>query len=580
MALGLIVAYGVAHARRYHGAVIDDAFTTFRHAANLVDGYGFTCNPGERIEGTSSPLFGLLMAVPIALRLEPYTVASWLSTVAFAGCVVSAYVAVRIWLDGAGSRWLALGAAAIVASSSTLAFHSQTGLETVAYACAIAWAFCLHLRTRMGRPDSIAWAYVMGIAALLRPEGFAVFLLLFGLKVVDQVILPMLQGRFSVQPEAGSTQRAFVRLLRCPKLLAAEQELRSQEFLAAIRKLRSPELVKAARELGAFAAIWLPWALFRLAYYGKWWPNTVTAKSGHIDLSRGLWSAFADATVHGPGTAQLQKFASENALMLALLLGAIVLPKVRYPILIAVALTLSYAAVTTWNGGDWMPHYRLLTPCITPLAVGSALGLRAFLYHREQQGGFVIAAIALGFVVLSKPQLTLEDQMLKDLPFIRDVGRRLASVRRQDDSVVSAMAGILPYYWGAPTVDMYGLCDSHIAHVGKPLTLGVGRYDAKYLVAKKPTFYAFEFIILAVDFFVSPEFARDRGSYYLVQFPAGYLGSKTFNAPTLLVRKDRPDVQAVATALNAKLVDAEQELRRIGFLDGRHLESPSSATTP
>ncbi|MFQ6101598.1 MAG: hypothetical protein ACE5OS_10255 [Anaerolineae bacterium] len=42
--------------------VIDDAYVTFRYARNLVVGNGFVYNPGERVLGTTTPLYTLLLA--------------------------------------------------------------------------------------------------------------------------------------------------------------------------------------------------------------------------------------------------------------------------------------------------------------------------------------------------------------------------------------------------------------------------------------------------------------------------------------------------------------------------------------
>jgi hypothetical protein len=41
---------------------VDDAYITFRYARNLVEGHGFVYNPGERVLGTTTPLYTLLMA--------------------------------------------------------------------------------------------------------------------------------------------------------------------------------------------------------------------------------------------------------------------------------------------------------------------------------------------------------------------------------------------------------------------------------------------------------------------------------------------------------------------------------------
>ncbi len=41
---------------------IDDAYITFRYARNLIEGHGMVYNPGERVLGTTTPLYTLLLA--------------------------------------------------------------------------------------------------------------------------------------------------------------------------------------------------------------------------------------------------------------------------------------------------------------------------------------------------------------------------------------------------------------------------------------------------------------------------------------------------------------------------------------
>jgi hypothetical protein len=531
----VIVGLSVVHARVYAGSVIDDAFITFRHAWNLIHGQGFTCGPGARVEGTSSPLFALAMAVPIALGIAPQVAATFIATAAFAGCVLVAYGTVRTALPEPASRVLGLAAAAMVASSSTLAFHSQTGLETIPYACLLAIAIWLHLGCVKNGSASRRWAYVMGVAALVRPEGFAFFLCLWAFALVAR---------------------------------------RGKERAARL----------AARELAAFGWVWGSWLFFRLVYFGRWFPNSVLAKSGHVTSAIHSWSDAVALVLRGSGVEMLAGYVAEHTLGTAMLLGAVVFAGIRYPVAIAVTVTLGYAAVATWAAGDWMPHARMLSPCITPLAVATALGVRGFLYHREQQhhgrlyghldghlASVVLTVALVGSIVAGTHRLPVQAErgLVKDVARMGEVGKRLASVRRSDDRVVSAMAGILPYYWGAQTLDIYGLCDPHIAEHGKVMPLGIGRFDPSYLVAQQPTFYAFEFSFLAADFYQLPVFAPHRAEYYMLQYPYGYLGSTAFEPPVLLVRKDRPEVERVAQALGARLVEVGPELRRMGFFKER-----------
>jgi hypothetical protein len=562
----------VLHAQSYSGVMIDDAFTTFRHASNLLHGYGFSCNPGERIEGTSSPLFGFAMVLPIALHVEPDQFATWLATIAFVGCVLLAYLTVRSCLRDAASRVLGLGAAITVATSPILAFHSQTGLETLPYACAFTTGLWLFLDGIVSRKASVKWVVAMGVASLLRPEGFLFFTCLLGVA-------------------------------------------------SAVRLARKIPLRQSLRELGVFLMVWGPWLLFRLVYFGTFWSNSVLAKSGQLSaVNVHGWSKLRDFLTQSAGTQLLEQFVTDYRLPIVLLVGAVLFAKIRLHVFVVTIMTLSYAAVVIWNGGDWMLHHRLLTPCITPLIVASMLGLRAFLFHREQRNlrqasvaqiapreqgvrevhpegtrlreqatqssgmrstqrtfavahwpSFFVSILVIGYIVVSTQRLPISDPAIKDLPRFRELGRRLALVTRRDDHVVSSMAGILPYYWQANTTDMYGICDAHIAQSGALLPLGIGRYDLRYLVAKNPTFYAFEYVTVAADIFASREFATERDRYFMVQYPFGYLGSKTFSPPTIFVRKDRPELDRVANALGVKLVDAGTELRRIGVLSESRL---------
>jgi hypothetical protein len=50
--------------------LIDDAYITFRYAENLVRGHGLVFNPGERVLGTTAPLWAGLLAAARELGAE------------------------------------------------------------------------------------------------------------------------------------------------------------------------------------------------------------------------------------------------------------------------------------------------------------------------------------------------------------------------------------------------------------------------------------------------------------------------------------------------------------------------------
>ncbi|MGE5784320.1 MAG: hypothetical protein ACM3ZE_07005 [Myxococcales bacterium] len=411
-------------------------------------------------------------------------------------------------------------------SAVVLAFHSQTGLETLPYAFLVILTLALHARSTLDERDSVSWAWVWGIASLVRPEGVLLFPVLW--------LMAVLRRPVSAQRRA-----------------------------------------RARRALRAFGVVFLPLLFFRILYFGQIWPNSVIAKSGTMGLYLGMPLARAlRALVQGPGTEALMRFGREHLLMTLVITGCLMLKRTRWFASAIGLLVITYAAMITWNGGDWMPHDRLLTPCIAPLCVAAALGTRGFLFHREQRTSLghlpsYVVACAL-FVVCTKTAwrpLAGAEIALTDKKNVREIGERLATLVLEHDLVASELAGVLPYYWQAPTVDMFGICDAHIARTGIPQQFGVGRTAAEYVVAKKPSFFVFACMETAAAFFAGPAFEPYRDEYYLLQYPYAY--AKTFKAgapPAILVRKDRPESSRLEQVLGAQLIDAGQELRRTGYV--------------
>ena len=139
--LGVQVSYGLCPQ--------DDAFISFRYAANLAEGHGLVFNPGERVEGYTNFLWTLIFAPVIALGLDPVPVSASL------GMIFSLALLWSSW-ELAGRRWLV---PLLVASFPGLSLEAVQGLETVAFAFLV----CQALR---GEKNWAVWA---GLAALTRP---------------------------------------------------------------------------------------------------------------------------------------------------------------------------------------------------------------------------------------------------------------------------------------------------------------------------------------------------------------------------------------------------------------------------
>jgi arabinofuranosyltransferase len=143
--LAVVVVLSVRHALFYRDLGVDDAFITFRYAWNLTHGLGPVYNAGEHVEGTSSFLMMLLVALPMTFGAAPLTTAKVIGLTSLSGLVVLALVTVRRIAPHKG-RLLGLLAACGVAASTPLAVFSEYGLETTLCAALVAAAVFLLVR--------------------------------------------------------------------------------------------------------------------------------------------------------------------------------------------------------------------------------------------------------------------------------------------------------------------------------------------------------------------------------------------------------------------------------------------------
>ena len=77
---------------------IDDSYITFRYARNLLAGEGFVYNPGVPVQGTTTPLYTLLMTGLGALAggtQADFPVIAWLFNAA-----ADAAACILLWLIG------------------------------------------------------------------------------------------------------------------------------------------------------------------------------------------------------------------------------------------------------------------------------------------------------------------------------------------------------------------------------------------------------------------------------------------------------------------------------------------------
>ena len=178
--LGLLMATAglmrlVIAVRARPDILFDDAYITLRYAANLIKGWGFVFNAGERVMGTTSPLFALMLAaggyVIGASHLEGLAVA--LGILASLGTI---YLCAHI-LNAAGVpqgvQWTFL---ALLAFLPSFVSNSVSGMETPVVLFLMSLSLYLYMKNRLmalslvsvflvlSRVDTGFWLLALGIA--------------------------------------------------------------------------------------------------------------------------------------------------------------------------------------------------------------------------------------------------------------------------------------------------------------------------------------------------------------------------------------------------------------------------------
>lgn len=282
------LAMMLAWSRRW---ICDDAFISLRYAENLVLGRGLVFNAGEHVEGYSNFTWVMFAALAQWLGLDPIAFVQVLGVLCLGALVFATAWTGRRLLPGE-TAFLPLAAIG-VALHHHLQDFATCGLETLGFVLLI--TAMVGVLARAERPRHYAIASLLTVlAAMTRPDGA-----LFG----------MLAGACAV--------------------------------LATLRQRRLGPVV-------AFALpgllLFVPFLLWRHAYYGDWLPNTFYAKS-------------ASEPYAGQGWFYVQLFLNGYWVLwpaFAALPAWLLLRRRAGAMSMLASMTVAYLAFVVWVGGDFM----------------------------------------------------------------------------------------------------------------------------------------------------------------------------------------------------------------------------------
>jgi len=426
----------LACAVKFFDHTVDDAFISFRYAKNFVDGHGLVFNPGERVEGYTNFLWVILSAFSLWLSLDAAVFMKIIGLIAGAGMIAAV---VRFAPKPDRFRPLVYFAPILLAVNPSFAVWATGGLETPLFACLITWGLLLAADGigKDGLPPSSG--VLLGLAAWARPEG-----VLIGAFVFVGAVVPGLKNRISTR--------------------------------------------KAAIWLLAFAAVYLPYFIWRFSYYGALFPNTFYAKVdlGGSQVLRGL--------VYGH-----RFMAGMGYWLLAGLLGLIWTKRARFVRFLGSVL-IFYVLYVIYIGGDGLPMYRFFVPILGIFFILVAQGAAGWL-DRWGRWKPIRPVTAVGLILAAAYSIIPSyhgpdyDYVVQDRAEVDswiEIGQWFKANANPDASIAVIPAGAIPYYSELKTIDMLGLNDLAIGRkivtvMGK-MQAGHEKFDVEYVLSRKPTY--------------------------------------------------------------------------------------------
>jgi arabinofuranosyltransferase len=432
------IAAFLAHAL-HHAFVQDDAYVFLRYSQNLLDGHGPVWNPGEPVEGYSSLVWmlGLALLLIPGVEVEPLIHAATL-----AAGLATLLVAFQLSRERTGSVVAGWFAVTCLLTDRTFAVWSTSGMETRLYGLlALAGAaLALGARERPAARSGSLLGSCLALLCLTRPEG----ILLAGLA------LAFVRSR-------GAVVRSTVRL--------------------------------AAGICGTVIALQFAW---RLSYYGRLLPNTFYVKVGGIEFADGARYLWDYATSFPLSTV---------AISIAVAANAARNERTAFELYLALVCA-TYAIYIAAIGGGFM-EFRwvdvLLPIGYVSLAVLLArLWSRTTRHAAHAALALVLVAVPAGNLYFdrvfdNRPHRVLTREAMSVLTTDRwvVVGKWFAEIAEPGESLATTAAGAIPYYSRLPSVDMLGLNDAFVAGLADQPGRRIGHRKSaphEYLVERGITF--------------------------------------------------------------------------------------------
>lgn len=441
------VAQFIVHNRMNDAAIVDDAYVFLRYARNAALGNGLVFNPGEAVEGYTSPLWQFLLAGVACFDVDLRLAAIGLGEGFAVATLIAVLLAARRHLPGSGIAPAVLPAVAL-ASASPFHYWSSSGMETALFTFLFFSTFTLFLRQIASAGTMWLTGTCLSLATLSRPDAV--------------ILLPVYAGcvLFCARPDWRRVLRQWASL--CIPL--------------------------------ALVGIHLLW---RQSYYQSWLPNTYYAKVAvplEVLIENGLDYSTSFLAGH-------------LVFLAAVLLTAPSFTRVDPAA--GRLLGLSLSIVTVWTahvcifGGDHFANFRFFVPVIPIIALDLVFPIRWVMerWRINEPWGVVRTAAVLTILIfliqfasflMTRGQKCRADMWASNC--WEDVGRWLDRTVPPDSRIALVAVGAMSYYSELYAYDLLGLTNAKVARSGKvnhDARPGHYKYHTDYILSERPDFIVF-----------------------------------------------------------------------------------------
>jgi len=368
--------------------MLDDSFISFRYAENFSLGQGLVYNFGEKVEGYTSFLWVLLLALGKTIGFGIIFFSKLLGTTFSIGSIfllINAHRFVREIDDK-----VAIMATLFLGTCGIFTPWATSGMEVTMFTFFVLLSLLLYISTTQITNDKkhlLVVGAVCAISAMTRPEGVLIFAIIF----IDQLILT-------------------------------------------IKNKNSAVLYLAM----SFVLIYLPYFIWRYSYYGDLLPNTFYGKVGStIDqVIRGA-NYFGDFAIPAlfllifalVGMFSHRWFRSYWGLGLL-------------PLTVVV-----YTLYIVFVGGDCMPAFRFFTPVMPILCLISGMSIALSIKRKT-----LTTLIVIFIVMYNIAQMRINGEIYSHIKndkvafYGKEVGLWLKANAPPNATIATNTAGSIPYF--------------------------------------------------------------------------------------------------------------------------------------